>query len=213
LQAQHLLAVAALHVGRAFGMRDAPAGGHQVHRAGLDFLDVALAVAVHDAAVEQIGDGGKPDMRMRANVHAFAGHELHRAEMVEEDEGADHLPLAMRQCAPHLESIAEVAGARHDDEVERIAGFRIAEDGIVGRLPAHGKLLWICGDHSNNGRVASKHVLRMRKPMIPPLRPGARLMQVDGPVIETERLILRQWRSDDVAANTAMLSDPGFHRG
>ena len=137
LQAQHLLAVAALHVGRAFGMRDAAAGGHQVHRAGLDLLDVALAVAVHDAAVEQIGDGGKPDMRMRAHVHALAGDELHRPEMIEEDEGPDHLPLAMRQRAPHRKSVAEIAGARHDDEIERVAGFGIAEHGIVGRLPAH----------------------------------------------------------------------------
>lgn len=48
--------------------------------------------------------------------------------------------------------------------------------------------------------------------MIPPLKPGARLMRVDGPVIETERLILRPWRSDDIAANTAMLSDPGTAR-
>jgi len=37
-------------------------------------------------------------------------------------------------------------------------------------------------------------------------------MRVDGPVIETGRLILRQWRSDDVAPNTAMLSDPGTAR-
>jgi len=35
LQAEHFLAVAALHIGRALGMRDAR-GGHQVHRAGLD---------------------------------------------------------------------------------------------------------------------------------------------------------------------------------
>jgi RimJ/RimL family protein N-acetyltransferase len=48
--------------------------------------------------------------------------------------------------------------------------------------------------------------------MIPPLKPGARLLRVDGPVVETERLILRQWRSDDVAANTAMLSDPATAR-
>src|SRR5260221_1709780 len=52
----------------------------------------------------------------------------------------------------------------------------------------------------------------MRKSMIPSLKPGARLMRVDGPVIETGRLILRQWRSDDVAPNTAMLSDPGTAR-
>ena len=48
--------------------------------------------------------------------------------------------------------------------------------------------------------------------MIPPLKPGARLMRVDGPVIETERLILRQWRSDDIAPNAVMLSDPGTAR-
>lgn len=40
------------------------------------------------------------------------------------------------------------------------------------------------------------------------IRPGARLLQVDGPGIETERLILRPWRASDIAGNTAMLSDP-----
>ncbi|TPQ33522.1 N-acetyltransferase [Bradyrhizobium guangdongense] len=44
--------------------------------------------------------------------------------------------------------------------------------------------------------------------MIPPLRPGARLLEVSGPRIETDRLILRPWQASDVAANTAMLSDP-----
>ena len=48
--------------------------------------------------------------------------------------------------------------------------------------------------------------------MIPPLKPGAKLLQADGPVIETERLILRPWRASDIAANTAMLSDPGTAR-
>jgi RimJ/RimL family protein N-acetyltransferase len=44
--------------------------------------------------------------------------------------------------------------------------------------------------------------------MIPPLKPGATLLQVSGPVVETARLILRPWRSDDIARNTAMLGDP-----
>lgn len=44
--------------------------------------------------------------------------------------------------------------------------------------------------------------------MIPPLRPGAKLLHVAGPVIEIDRLILRSWRVSDVAPNTAMLSDP-----
>ncbi len=143
LQAEHFLAVAALHVRCALGMRDAAPRRHQVHRTGLDFLDVALAVAVHDAAVKEIGDSGKPDMRMRAHVHALAGQKLHRAEMIEENEGADHLPLAMRQRAAHLKSVAEVAGAWHDDEFERVAGHGIAEHGIVGGQPAHGELLRI----------------------------------------------------------------------
>jgi len=48
--------------------------------------------------------------------------------------------------------------------------------------------------------------------MIPPLKPDAKLLRVDGPVIETERLLLRPWRSDDIAPNTAMLSDPDTAR-
>src|SRR3954452_14847781 len=52
----------------------------------------------------------------------------------------------------------------------------------------------------------------MRNPMIPPLKPGARLMAADGPFIETPRLILRAWRSSDIAADTAMLSDPDAGR-
>ncbi len=48
--------------------------------------------------------------------------------------------------------------------------------------------------------------------MLPALKPGATLARTNGPVIETERLILRQWRGTDVAPNTAMLSDPGTAR-
>ena len=44
--------------------------------------------------------------------------------------------------------------------------------------------------------------------MLPPLRPGVTLPRSDGPVIETGRLILRQWRGADVVPNTAMLADP-----
>jgi len=44
--------------------------------------------------------------------------------------------------------------------------------------------------------------------MLPPLRPGVTLPRSNGPVIETGRLILRQWRGADVVPNTAMLADP-----
>ncbi len=44
--------------------------------------------------------------------------------------------------------------------------------------------------------------------MIAPLKPGVTLAGLDGPVIETERLILRPWRNADIVPNTAMLADP-----
>ena len=49
--------------------------------------------------------------------------------------------------------------------------------------------------------------------MIAPLRLGvATAAQPNGPVIETQRLKLRQWRMADVAPYTAMLADPGTAR-
>jgi RimJ/RimL family protein N-acetyltransferase len=48
--------------------------------------------------------------------------------------------------------------------------------------------------------------------MIAPFKPGAKPAHIDGPVIETERLVLRQWRGSDVGPNAAMLSDPGTAR-
>ncbi len=44
------------------------------------------------------------------------------------------------------------------------------------------------------------------------LKQGVTLAQPNGPVVETERLKLRQWCSADIAPNTAMLSDPGTAR-
>jgi RimJ/RimL family protein N-acetyltransferase len=48
--------------------------------------------------------------------------------------------------------------------------------------------------------------------MLAPLKPGVTLTQSDGPVIETARLKLRQWRSADIAPYAAMLADPGTAR-
>src|SRR5712671_4377395 len=87
----------------ALGMYDAAAGGHPVHRAGPDRDGGAEAVAVHDLAVEQVGDGGEPAVRMRAYVEAVAGLEHGRTEMIEEHERADHARLRRRQRAAHRE--------------------------------------------------------------------------------------------------------------
>jgi RimJ/RimL family protein N-acetyltransferase len=48
--------------------------------------------------------------------------------------------------------------------------------------------------------------------MIAAIKPGVTLARPDGPVIETARLRLRQWRGDDIAPYTAMLADPGTAR-
>jgi len=48
--------------------------------------------------------------------------------------------------------------------------------------------------------------------MIAALKPGVTLALPNGPVIETGRLKLRQWRAADVEPNTAMLGDPGTAR-
>ena len=90
-------------------MDDPTPRGHQVDRAGLDHCVAADAVAVLDRAVEQISDGGEIDVRMGADVHALAGREPRRAELIDEDERPDHRPLARRKGAIDLE-ISKVVG-------------------------------------------------------------------------------------------------------
>src|ERR1700710_2355429 len=43
-------------------------------------------------------------------------------------------------------------------------------------------------------------------------KPNAALAELTGPVVETPRLILRLWRSDDIIPYTAMLADPATAR-
>ena len=97
-------AVAAQFGAGALGMDDAAPGRHPVDFARADRSDGAETVAVHDLAVEQIGDGREPDMRMRPHVEPGAGAEVRRPEIVEEDEGPDHARARRRQRAPHREA-------------------------------------------------------------------------------------------------------------
>ena len=71
LQPMEGLAACATFRRRAFGMDDAAAGGHPVDRASPYWHRGAKAVAVHDFTVEQIGEGRKPNVRMRPHIDAL----------------------------------------------------------------------------------------------------------------------------------------------
>ena len=68
---------------------------------------------MHDLAVEKIGHGGEPDMRM-GERRARCLRETPPVRMIEKDERADHPCLGGGQCPPDRE-IAEIDRARHDD--------------------------------------------------------------------------------------------------
>src|SRR3546814_17209234 len=74
----------------ALGMGDTPARGHPVDLAGPDRLFGADAVAMHDLAIEQVGDRRQADMRMRTDIGLARQARLHQLvpHAVEEDVGA-----------------------------------------------------------------------------------------------------------------------------
>src|SRR5690606_23122743 len=121
---------------RAFRMHDATPGCHQVDVARPDDEFGAEAVAVLDLAVEEIGDGRKPDMRMRLDVERPAGMQQGWPHPVEEDERTDEPALARRQGAPHREP-ANVARTWNDQVLDGVAGESIARDRVVSGKEGH----------------------------------------------------------------------------
>src|SRR6185369_5068443 len=112
---------------------DARARRHPVDLAGADRLLVAEAVAMDDFAVEEIGHGRKPDVRMRAHVDRArnAGREIDRSDVIEEHERPDHAPLMPGQDATDLEA-AEVASSRIDDELDHSS----SSASLIAAMPA-----------------------------------------------------------------------------
>ena len=72
-------------------VHDAGAGGHPLHVAGADVPAVAGGVLVLPVALEQVGDGLEPAVRMVGRAHRLARAVLDRAHLVEEQEGVDLL--------------------------------------------------------------------------------------------------------------------------
>src|SRR5215468_4315144 len=94
----------------------------------MDRLLGADAVAMHNLAIEQVGDRREPDMGMGAYVYGvwYAPRKIDRPHMVEEDERADHAAVRIRQHAANLKS-AQVAPALVDDEVDHGSRSRLME--------------------------------------------------------------------------------------
>src|SRR5690606_32657750 len=105
--------LAQVGVGGALGMGDAAAGAHPVDVARLDPAHATQAVAVQQRALEEVGDGGEPDVRVRRYVDALPRREVDRAEVVEEDEGTDP-PAGRRRQDARPRDAAETAAARGD---------------------------------------------------------------------------------------------------
>src|SRR5690349_7586279 len=99
----------------ALGMHDAATGSHPVDVARLDGLHDAETVTVEHAALEQVGDGGKADVRMRPHIDALSRCKIHRAHVVEEDEGSNLASARVGQYAAYRET-AEVMRPRLDQE-------------------------------------------------------------------------------------------------
>jgi len=101
-------------LGRALRVDDAAPRRHPVDGAGLDPLDHAGRVAVHDGALEEIGERRQADVRMRPDVVVRARLDVDRPEVVEEDERPDRTPRRRREQAANHQAAAEVARLRRE---------------------------------------------------------------------------------------------------
>jgi hypothetical protein len=142
----------------ALGMGDAAAGDHPVHFAGLDGLDHAHAVAMHDFPIEEIGDGGEANVWMRTNIHAGRkpGREVLGTDVIEENERADHVPPRERQHTSHFEP-TQVTTALIDD----VHANRFTRNGVRPQFLAKGPDLIGSARSRRNGRSRSSERLQV----------------------------------------------------
>src|SRR5512147_1552411 len=94
-------------------MYDAVTRGHPVYVTRGDPLHAAKAVAVQERALEEIGDRGQSDVRMRSHVDPCAGRKGRGPDVVEENERPDHPDRMSRQQTAYLEA-AEIFRVRSE---------------------------------------------------------------------------------------------------
>src|SRR6059058_5922032 len=79
-----------LRWGCFFRVGDAGSGRHQVKFSRMQKALTTRAVIVHDFTREQPRYGLKTDVRMRSDVHRFAGSKTHRSEAIKEAPRTNH---------------------------------------------------------------------------------------------------------------------------
>ena len=98
---------------------------------------------MHDLALEQIGHRRQADMGMGADIEPLAGAKDRGAELIEEDEGADHPALGRGQHPADLEAVAQILDPGDDRHLDRIRlprrrsqgawSWKVTPAGIRGR--------------------------------------------------------------------------------
>ncbi|MNZ85553.1 hypothetical protein D3C78_1043490 [compost metagenome] len=97
-----------------FGVGDTTPGGHQVHLAGANDLDIAQAVAVQDLALDHPGEGLQANVRMRTDTQAGLAFKHRGAGVIEKTPGPDHASLARGHQAVDRDPAPHFSGARGD---------------------------------------------------------------------------------------------------
>ena len=83
-------------------------------------------------AVEEIGDCGEADMRVRPHIEILAWRDIRWAHVIKKRERADHASFGIWQRAAHRES-TDLTCTRRDNEVDRISHFGFVSLGGLGR--------------------------------------------------------------------------------
>ena len=148
----------------ALTVHDAAPRRHPVHRARLDELHAADAVAVHLPALEEIGDSGQADVRVAADIAVDLRRERRGADLVKKYKRSDGSALLRRQRAAHAKSRCEVGHAAvkakgfvHGGLLLQLSGVLVDGSARHGchhqaRRPKPGVHAWTLGEWSSAHR-------------------------------------------------------------